>query len=52
MLLDPHEADLFFRLQRTLMFFVNQFQEEALRKGLIPYVPARPQPSSYDDEDE
>ena len=24
MLLEPHDLDLFFRLHRTLMFFVNQ----------------------------
>jgi hypothetical protein len=30
----------------------RELQEEALRKGLIPYIPARPQSSSYDDEDE
>ena len=30
----------------------REFQEEALRKGLIPYIPERPQPLTEDDEDE
>jgi hypothetical protein len=30
----------------------REFQEEALRMGLIPYIPERPQPLKYDDEKE
>src|SRR5437867_2370603 len=37
MLLDPQELDLFFRLHRTLMFFVNQ------RLQAIPDKPATPE---------
>src|ERR1700675_284202 len=33
-------------------FLKREFQEEALRKGLIPYIPERPQPLKDDDEDE
>jgi hypothetical protein len=33
-------------------FLKREIQEEALRKGLIPYIPERPQPSLEDDEDE
>ena len=29
----------------------REFQEEALRKGLIPYIPERPQPVEEDDEE-
>jgi hypothetical protein len=28
----------------------REFQEEALHKGLIPYIPKRPQPLKDDDE--
>lgn len=31
-------------------FLKREFQEEALRKGLIPYIPERPQPVTDDDE--
>ena len=37
MLLEPHEVDLFFRLHRTLMFFVNQ------RLTVIPNKVATPE---------
>ena len=30
----------------------REFQEEALRMGLIPYIPERPQPLKDDDEKE
>jgi len=33
-------------------FLKREFQEEALRKGLIPYIPERLQPLKDDDEDE
>jgi hypothetical protein len=33
-------------------YLKREFQEEALRKGLIPYLPERPQPLKDDDEDE
>ena len=33
-------------------FLKREFQEEALRKGLIPYIPERPQPLEEDDEKE
>jgi hypothetical protein len=33
-------------------FLKREIQEEALRKGLIPYIPERPQQSMDDDEDE
>ena len=33
-------------------FLKREFQEEALRKGLIPYIPERPQPVKEDDEDD
>jgi Domain of unknown function (DUF6398) len=33
-------------------YLKREFQEEALRKGLIPYLPERPQPSNEDDESE
>ncbi len=29
----------------------REVQEEALRKGLIPYIPERPQPVKDDDEE-
>ena len=32
-------------------FLKREIQEEALRKGLIPYIPERPQPLKEDDED-
>lgn len=32
-------------------FLKREIQEEALRKGLIPYIPERPQPLKDDDED-
>lgn len=32
-------------------FLKREVQEEALRKGLIPYIPERPQPSKEDDEE-
>ena len=32
-------------------FLKREIQEEALRKGLIPYIPERPQPVKDDDED-
>jgi Domain of unknown function (DUF6398) len=31
-------------------FLKREFQEEALRKGLIPYIPERPQPVQEDDD--
>jgi Domain of unknown function (DUF6398) len=31
-------------------FLKREIQEEALRKGLIPYIPERPQPSDNDEE--
>jgi hypothetical protein len=33
-------------------FLKREVQEEALRKGLIPYIPERPQPSKEDDRDD
>lgn len=33
-------------------FLKREIQEEALRKGLIPYIPERPKPSQDDDDDE
>jgi hypothetical protein len=33
-------------------FLKREIQEEALRKGLIPYIPERPQPSKEDDQDD
>lgn len=33
-------------------FLKREFQEEALRKGLIPYIPDRPQPLTDDDDEE
>ncbi len=33
-------------------FLTREIQEEALRKGLIPYIPERPQSSMEDDEEE
>lgn len=30
----------------------REIQEEALRKGLIPYIPDRPQPSRYEDDED
>jgi hypothetical protein len=33
-------------------FLKREIQEEALRKGLIPYIPERPQPLMEDDEDD
>jgi len=33
-------------------FLKREFQEEALRKGLIPYIPERPQPLKDDDDDD
>ena len=33
-------------------FLKREIQEEALRKGLIPYIPERPQPLKDDDEDD
>jgi hypothetical protein len=33
-------------------YLKQEFQEEALRKGLIPYIPERPQPVRYDEEEE
>jgi hypothetical protein len=33
-------------------FLKREIQEEALRKGLIPYIPERPQPAKDDDEEE
>lgn len=32
-------------------FLKREIQEEALRKGLIPYIPERPQPLKDDDDD-
>ena len=32
-------------------FLRREYQEEALRLGLIPYIPERPQPSNDDDEE-
>ena len=31
-------------------FLKREFQAEALRKGLIPYIPERPQPLKEDDD--
>ena len=33
-------------------FLRREYQEEALRLGLIPYIPERPQPSQDEDEEE
>jgi hypothetical protein len=33
-------------------FLKRKIQEEALRKGLIPYIPERPQPMTDDEDDE
>lgn len=33
-------------------FLKREIQEEALRKGLIPYIPERPQPLTDDEDDE
>ena len=33
-------------------FLKREIQEEALRKGLIPYIPERPQPAKEDDRDD
>ena len=33
-------------------YLKREFQEEALQKGLIPYIPERPQPLEEGDEDE
>lgn len=33
-------------------FLRREYQEEALRKGLIPYIPERPQPSQEEDEED
>jgi hypothetical protein len=33
-------------------FLKREFQEEALRKGLIPYIPERPQPLKADKDEE
>lgn len=33
-------------------FLKREIQEEALRKGLIPYIPERPQPVKDDDDEE
>ena len=33
-------------------FLKREIQEEALRKGLIPYIPERPQPLKDEDEDD
>ena len=32
-------------------FLKREIQEEALRKGLIPYIPERPQPTTEDEDD-
>ena len=32
-------------------FLKREIQEEALRQGLIPYIPERPQPLMEDDEE-
>ena len=31
-------------------YLKREFQEEALRKGLIPYIPKRPQPLKDEDK--